>query len=268
MDDLNLGLIAAGVGFFTVLAIFPALGAVVLIWSILADPAEIGALLESGRALMPEQIYEIFSAQVSSLIDSRSGATLGWATLVTIVFATWSALSGIGSFTRGINAAYGISHRPGVVRRILSAAGLALALCGPVLLTVVVVLIAPIALSFVYLGPATEAGLFVLRWAIALVVITFAFGLIYRYAPNRRGDRPGWITPGAVAAGLVWLIMSVGFSIYLGNFSNYNKVYGSLGAAVALFMWFYLSAYVVLLGAAFNAQLEDVRKRQTQIRPA
>ncbi|SPH23484.1 hypothetical protein DEA8626_02547 [Defluviimonas aquaemixtae] len=265
MDELNLGLIAAGVGFFIVLGIFPALGAAVLIWSLVADPAEIRGLLESSRSLMPDQVYDIFYQQVTGLIESGSGATLGWATLISIGFAMWSAMSGVASLVRGINAAYGISHRPGTVRRILSAAGLTLALCGPALLAVVVVLVAPVVLSLINLGPVTEIALFILRWAIAFAVITFAFGLLYRYAPNRRGSRPAWITPGAVGAGFVWLIVSVGFSIYLGNFGNYNKVYGSLGAAVALFMWFYLSAYVVLLGGAFNAELEQADSTRAQL---
>ncbi|MCU9850232.1 YihY/virulence factor BrkB family protein [Defluviimonas sp. WL0024] len=259
MDGLNLSLIAAGVGFFTVLAMFPALGLVVLLWSLIAEPSQIRGLLDSAQAMMPAPVHDIFAAQVSTLIHARSNNTLGWATLVTSGFATWSALSGIASLVRGINAAYGIEHRPGVLRRVLSAAGLTLALCGPGLLAVAMIVVAPVALTFIHLGPVTAIIVAILRWTVALAVVIFAFALIYRYAPNRRGRRPAWLTAGAVLAGFVWLAMSVGFSIYLTNFGNYNKVYGSLGAAVALFMWFYLSAYVVLIGAAFNAQLDHVR---------
>lgn len=259
MDDLNLALIAAGVGFFGVLALFPALALAVLLWSFLADPESIQALLESGRYLMPEQVHQIFARQVNSLIAARSESALGWATLLTAGFATWSILSGVASLTRGVNAAYGIEHRGSIARRVMSAAGLSLALCGPIVLAVAAIVVAPLLLAFVRLGPVTEAALAVLRWGIALSVIVFAFALLYRYAPNCRGNRPAWLTPGAIIAGVVWLVMSVGFSVYLGSFGNFNKIYGSLGAAVALFMWFYLSAYVVLMGAAFNAQLERVR---------
>ncbi|WP_284164732.1 YihY/virulence factor BrkB family protein [Frigidibacter sp. SD6-1] len=259
MDDLNLALIAAGVGFFSVLALFPALGLSVLLWSFFADPASIRALLDSAQGFMPNQVHAIFAQQVNSLITASSGSVFGWATLLTVGFAAWSVLSGISSLTRGINTAYGVEHRNKTTRRILSSAGLAFALCGPILAAIAVTVVAPLVLAHIDLGPATETAIALLRWGVALCVITFAFALIYRFAPNRRGRRPGWLTPGALIGGVVWLVMSVGFSVYLGSFGNYNKVYGSLGAAVVLFMWFYLSAYVVLIGAAFNAQLERVR---------
>ncbi|MCV2868863.1 YihY/virulence factor BrkB family protein [Defluviimonas sp. WL0002] len=262
MDDLNLSLISAGVGFFAVMALFPALGLVVFFWSFLADPSTIHALLDSGKAMMPDTVHQIFVAQVNTLIRSKTSSAFGLATLLTIGFATWSTLSGVASLNRGINAAYGIANRPSLFRRLLSATGLALALCGPVLLAATVIAVAPVVLAFVNLGPITEFAISILRWAVALCVVIFAFALVYRYSPNRRGDRPAWLTPGAVIAGLVWLVVSVGFSIYLGNYGNYNKVYGSLGAAVALFMWFYLSAYVVLIGAVFNAQLERIRSEE------
>lgn len=259
MDDMNLALIAAGVGFFSVLALFPALGIVVLFWSFFADPASINALLDSGQNIMPDQVHTIFTRQVNSLIRTKSDGVFGWATLLTVAFAAWSVLSGVSSLARGVTTAYGARHRDSIGRRILSSTGLTLVLCGPVLLAIAAIVVAPLLLAHFNLGLATELALGVLRWSVALCVIVFSFALIYRYAPNRRGRRPGWLTAGAVIGGIVWLLMSAGFSFYLGSFSNFNKVYGSLGAAVALFMWFYLSAYVVLLGAAFNAQLEHVR---------
>jgi membrane protein len=106
------------------------------------------------------------------------------------------------------------------------------------------------------LGPWLTVAVEVTRWIVAIGVVMVTLGIVYRFGPNRRGRRPKWITPGAIVATLLWMIVSVAFGVYLRNFAHYNEVYGSLGAAVALLMWFYLSAYVVLMGGCLNAAIE------------
>jgi len=114
-------------------------------------------------------------------------------------------------------------------------------------------------LLFLPLGPLTEMALSAARWVIAIAVVMMGLSVIYRFGPNRRGHRPSWFTPGAAVAVLIWAAGSWGFSYYLANFGQYNEIYGTLGAFIALLMWFYLSAYVVLLGGLLNAELETAR---------
>lgn len=255
MDRANVGLIAAGIGFFAALSIFPALAVVVMVWSLVADPVEVNRLLDLGAEVMPPDIHRMIAGQVRGLIAAGE-TTLGWATLLTLGFAVWSARAGVASLIRGLNAVYRTDHRQSIMRRYLAALGLTVALCGVALVAIAVVVVAPIVLAFLPLGPAAAWTAEAVRWTIGFAVVFAALGLCYRFGPNRRGARPAWITWGALVATLLWLAMSAAFSWYLSNFANYNEVYGSLGAAVALLMWFYLSAFVVLLGGAINAELD------------
>lgn len=254
-DRSNLGLIAAGIGFFSMLAVFPAIAAVVMVWSLMADPAQLAGTLEMSDEVLPPEVHSILSNQISGLISTGANAPLGWATFMSLGLALWSARAGVASLTRGLNAVYRTEHR-GTFRRYFAAAGLTLVLCLLAIVAIAAVVIAPIVIALVPLGPFATFAAELTRWIVALTAVMGALGFVYRYGPNMRGRRPGWITPGAIAATALWLAVSVAFSIYLANFGNYNEVYGSLGAAVALLMWFYLSAYVVLLGGALNAELD------------
>ncbi len=268
MDQLNLSLIAAGIGFFGMLAVFPALATVVMIWSFIADPASIGALLDVARDVMPPEVFTIISDQIKGVTEAGRQGTLEWATLLSLGLAFWSARAGVAALIRGLNAVYGTDHRSGFLRRIASAIGLTIVLCGVGVFAIAAVVIAPLAIALLPIGPAAATVTEVARWIVTFVVIILALGLIYRYGPNKRGARPGWVTPGAVVAASLWLIVSLAFSIYLSNFASYNEVYGSIGAAVALLMWFYLSAYVVLLGGVLNAELDPQLQSTGKASPA
>ena len=124
-------------------------------------------------------------------------------------------------------------------------------------------------LAFLPLGWLAAFIAEVLRWTVAIGTVMLALGLLYRYGPNRRGmARAKWISPGAVAATLLWALATWAFTVYLQNFANYNKIYGSLGAVIVLLLWLYISAFVCLLGAALNAELELQQKKDTTRGPA
>lgn len=254
-DRLNISLISAGIGFFTTLSLFPALALLVMVWSLAADPAQINGLLDLGAELMPADVHRLLSDQVSALIATGSDDTLGWATLLTGLFALWSARAGVHAMTRGLDEVYETPYEPGFVRRELVATGLTLALYALAAVVAVSLFIAPIVLSFVNLGGLAALASETLRFLIAVAAVLAALTLIYRYGHNHAALRMAWLTPGSIAATIMWLIMSIAFSIYLSNFANYNEVYGSIGAGVALLMYVYLSGYAVLLGAALNAKI-------------
>lgn len=256
MDRLNLSLIAAGVGFFAMLATFPTIAAIVLLWSWFADPSQIDALLDVLAEIAPREVHEVIAGQVRGVIGAGTGGGVGWATLVSLLIAFWSARAGVSALIRGLNAAYDIGHRASIWRRYLADFGVTFSICGLALVAIAAAVVAPIAIAVLPLGVWATVAVELARWVVAVGSIMVTLGIVYRFGPNRRGHRPRWITPGAIAATVCWLVVSVGFSVYVRSFAHYNEVYGSLGAAVALLMWFYLSAFVVLMGGALNAAIE------------
>jgi membrane protein len=256
MDRLNLSLIAAGVGFFAMLALFPALSAILLLWSWFADPSQINALLDLADEVVPPEVYEVVSNQVAGIINAGSSGKIGTATIISLVVALWSARAGVSALIRGLNAAYDIGHRQNIWRRYMADIGVTLTLCGLTFVAIASVVIAPVVIAILPLGPWVTVAAEIARWVVAIGVVMMTLGIVYRFGPNRRGRRPKWITPGAIVATILWMVVSVAFGVYLRNFAHYNEVYGSLGAAVALLMWFYLSAYVVLMGGCLNAAIE------------
>ncbi len=256
MDRLNLSLIAAGVGFFAMLSLFPALSAILLFWSWFADPSQINALLDLADEVVPPEVYQVIANQVAGIINASSSGKIGTATIISLLLALWSARAGVSALIRGLNAAYDIGHRQSLWRRYMADIGVTLTLCALTFVAIAAVVIAPILITVLPLGPWLTAAVEITRWIVAIGVIMVTLGIVYRFGPNRRGRRPKWITPGAVVATLLWMIVSIAFGIYLRSFAHYNEVYGSLGAAVALLMWFYLSAYVVLMGGCLNAAIE------------
>lgn len=268
IDRANLGLIAAGIGFFATLAVFPALAVLVLTWSLFFDPAQIQTTLQLSEEVLPPEVFRVISDTLGRLIRAGSYETLTYATIVSFLFALWSARAGVSALIRGLNAAHSLPHRANTLMRYVQAILLTLAICGTVVIAIAAIVVVPIFQAFLPQGTVSSWLVELLRWGAALFAVIMALGLAYRLGPNfGERERPGWISPGAILAAVLWLAVSLSFSVYLQNFANYNEVYGSLGAAVALLMWFYLSAYVVLMGGALNARIfhrhrDDARARR------
>ncbi|MBE3638419.1 YihY/virulence factor BrkB family protein [Mangrovicoccus algicola] len=254
LDEKNLTLIAAGVAFYSLLSLFPAITALVSVWGVFADPVRIESQLSLLQQFAPETAYELIAGQVASLVNAPPSA-LSWAGAVSLVVALWSAKAGVGALTRGLNAVYGEKNRSGMrdIAVSLALTALLLLLTAAVLALLVVL---PLVLALLPVGALAEILVRLAKWVVAIGLIVLSLGLVYRIGPNRRSARVAWLSPGALLATLVWTAASVGFTFYLERFASYNEVYGSLGAVIALLMWFFISALVVLLGAAVNAELE------------
>lgn len=266
IDRTNLGLIAAGCAFFGMVAIFPAIAAVIALFGIVADPGIVGDQMELLRDIMPAEAYSVFASQVMGLLNTRN-ETLGWASGLSILLALWSARAGVAAVIRGLNEIHGRGNRGGL-HHALVALTLTIALVGVALSALILVVVAPVALAFLPLGPVQTFAAEAFRWTLAITVLLAGLSLLYRFGPNSSGEaRPGWFTPGAVVAVAVWLAASVGFSIYLANFGNYNRIYGSIGAVIALMMWFYISAYLVLFGAVVNRLAVRLKERRAAMSP-
>jgi membrane protein len=252
-SDGNVGLIAAGVAFFGMFAIFPAIAAVIAIFGLVADASIVTAQLELMREIIPEDAYKLLIGQVGRLLAAR-GEALGWATALSILLALWAARAGVGALMDGLNA---IANRPprNGFKQIAVAFTLTLVLVALAITALLAVVVAPFVLAFAPLTANSALLLEGVRWSVALFVLYTALALLYRFGPNQRGARLRWLTVGAGLAIVLWIASSVGLSYYLGNFASYNEVYGSIGAVIGMLLWLYITAYLILLGAALNFEV-------------
>jgi len=254
LGEKNAGLISAGVAFYGLFAIFPGIAATISLFGLFADPAVVDSQLELMVGLMPPGVFRLFQAQIDGLLNAGS-ATLGVTTLISIGLALWSARTGVAALVRGLNAIFDRPNRSSI-RHIAVALTLTICLVGIAIVALLMVVVAPILLAVIPFETDSAALLEVVRWGVAMAVLFVGLGLLYRYGPNRRYSRLGWITPGAFVVVFLWIGVSAAFSVYVANFSTYNEVYGSIGAVIALLMWFYLSAYLILMGGALNYTLD------------
>ncbi|MGI3169347.1 YihY/virulence factor BrkB family protein [Pseudooceanicola sp. C21-150M6] len=258
VGEKNLFLIAAGVAFYSMFALFPGLAAIIAVWGLISDPGVLVEQLSTVDDLLPDQVRDLVTGQMQALA-STSGDTLGWTGLVSTMVAIWSARSGVAALMLGLNAIHGRTNRNSI-RHYLTALVLTLTLLGVAMVTMSAVVILPIVLTFVPLGPVSAILIEGFRWAAAIFVLLAGVALLYRFGPNNRGERMKWVTPGAAMAVSLWAVASFGFSYYLSNFAHYNEVYGSIGAAIAMQMWLFISAFLILLGAVVNLQLSAMRQ--------
>jgi membrane protein len=258
-DDVTL--LAAGVAFYALLALVPALVALVSVYGLVADPADIQRNVEDMLAAAPTEVRELVSSQLSSIVESSpSGLRLG--ALVGLAVALWSASSGVKNLMTAVNRAYHEKEERGFLKLRGTALMLTLAL---VLLGVVGmgVMLGPKALDTSgSLGVARDVAL-IARWPVVGLLIMGGLALIYKVAPSRDNPRWAWASPGAVLATVLWLAASVAFSFYTANFGKYNETYGALGAIVVVMLWLWIGALAIIAGAELNGESERQTRTDT-----
>lgn len=256
-DEKHLGLIAAGVAFYAILAVFPGIAATIALWGIVGDPALALEQIQDFQALIPVDVYTLLVGQLE-MLATTDGLTLGWASILSFGFALWSARAGVAALMQGLNAIYDAPNRGGL-SHYLRAFVLTFSLIGVVLTAMACIVVVPVVLAFLPLGPWANFGVEIFRWIVGIGVLLIGFAVIYRLGPNLEGQRARLMSPGAVFAVVFWVAASTGFSVYLQNFGHYNEIYGSIGAVIVMLMWLFISAYLVLLGGALNAELGRAR---------
>ena len=254
-DDDNLSIVSAGLAFFGLLAIIPSVAALISIYGLVADPADVQEQVAVLSQLVPADAWDILQDQLKKIVESPEN-TLSFRFLLSLVLTLWSSSRGMTNLISALNIAYEVKRRRSFIR--FNLMGLALTMVAILLAIVglIVVLVIPIVFSFVGLENFATMLVSTLRWPFFAAVGAFGLMIFYRYAPYRAG--PSWrnTLPGAVTATIIWLAASALFSLYVSNFGSYDKTYGSLGAVVVLLMWFYISAYAVLFGAELNVVVE------------
>lgn len=259
----NLSLVSAGVAFYAMLAIFPAIISVVTIYALVADPAQVKSQLKPALDTLPSDVSALVGNQLTSAASSsHSGLTIGL--VVGLLGTLWAASGGINALLAALDNVYGAEGpRPFVKQRGLSLVLTVAALFGAII-AIGLLAVAPAVLGHLGLGGAARAGIQVGRWVVLAVLIAGALTVLYRVGPNAPGQhRRGWLSPGVLVAMVVWLVGSAGFTLYVSFFGKYQATYGSLAAVIVLLLWLYVSAFAILIGAEVDAVTRPVDASST-----
>lgn len=255
-DEMNrdhISVMAAGVAFYTLLSIFPGMSAAISLFGLVSDPVEIERHLQSLAGVVPGEALKLISDQVHALVAAPSGK-LGLGLIVSLALALWSATSGTTTLMQALTVAYEENDGRGLLHFYGLAIGLTLAMIVFGVLALLLVAGVPAVLNYLPWPDSWREGVSFIRWPVLAGLVLLALGFVYRAAPSRKHSRWEWLSPGTIAATLVWLLGSAGFSFYVARFGSYDRTYGSIGAVVVLLMWFYVTAYIILAGAELNAE--------------
>jgi membrane protein len=253
-------LLAAGVAFYAFLAIFPALIATVLIYGLVVPPERIAAQIAELTAGLPEDVSKLITDQITLASGQSTGAGIGLA--ISIALALWSASGGMGNLMTGISTAYDEEEKRSFVKK----RGLALLLTlGAIVFMIVMLALVAVfpVLSDLIDNDVYRFLLQVARWVLIAVLVAVALAVLYRVAPDRDSPKMRWVSVGAIAATVLFLLASAGFSIYVAYFGNYAKSYGALAGIVVMLFWLWITSYAILLGAEINAESEQQTVQDT-----
>jgi membrane protein len=262
----NVTLLAAGVAFYGMLAIFPAIIAVVTVYGMVADPAQVQSQVNEFAKGLPAGADQLITEQLNNVVNAGQQAlSIGLA--ISLLAVLWSASGGVQGLVKSLNLVYDEHESRGFVK--LRGLSLLLTLGAIVVVVVALTMIAvfPGVVDDLGLGQAGELAASIARWVVLALVVLTALAVLYRYAPDRANPRWRWVSWGAVVALVVWLLGSVGFSWYVDNFGKYNQTYGALAAVIVLLLWLFLSSFAVLLGAELDAEIERQTARDTTTGP-
>jgi membrane protein len=255
---------AAGVVFFGLLAVFPAITALVSCYGLFADPSTIAANLQTLALMLPDGSFQIVQDQIARVV-MKGHTALGVTFLFGLALAIWSANAGVKAVIDALNVVYEEREKRSFVRLNLIALTFTTAGIAALLLMVGAVVAVPLLLDHVGLAPESRIIVSLTRWPLLLVILLAALGLLYRFGPSRRPAQWKWLSVGTLAAALLWIVGSALLSWYLSNFGNYSATYGSLGAAIGLMMWMWMSAIIVLCGAELNSEIEHQTALDTTV---
>ncbi len=257
-------LLGAGVAFFAFLALFPAVIALVTLYGLFADPAVIADQVNSLAAL-PAEVRQLVVDQ----INNQNRAALGWSALLSIALALFSASGGVNNLMTAVNVAYDEEDERSPVKKRLIALALTLGAIVFVVIMLGLVAVVPAVLQSVFGdSPVLRLLLSAARWVLLVVLVTAALAVLYRVAPDRDAPKLRWVSVGAALATLLWLLASIGFSVYVSTFGNYAKTYGVFAGIIVLLFWLWITSYAVLLGAEINAEAEQQTVADTTTGPA
>jgi membrane protein len=247
--------LAAGVAFYSLIALFPGIAAGVSSYALFANTATISNHLQVAADIVPANALDIMNTEITR-IAAKSDGRLTFGFLLGLAIALWSANAGMKAIFDALNIIYDEDEKRGIVRLNLVSLFFTICAIAGAGLAVAFVVVFPLLLAAFGVTSFDHPIVGYLRWPVLFVLLIVGLSVLYRYGPSRRLAKWRWLSVGSIAAALAWLAVSSLFSWYLGNFANYNATYGALGAVVGMMMWMWLSTIVVLVGAELNSEIE------------
>jgi membrane protein len=264
----NVSIISAGVAFYAFLAFVPMLAALVLTYGLVAEPASVVQHVRSLFQVMPGEAARLIGEQLMS-ITQTAGSKKGFGLLIALLLSIYGAMRGATSIITALNVVYNVEEDRGFIRTTLLAAMITVGAVAALLLAIGgISVLGWLEALLPFSSPFIHTLLKIGYWIAAAAGVSFVIALIYRYAPNREDPPWAWLTPGSIAATLLWIVATLGFGFYVSSFGSYNATYGSLGAVVVFLTWLYLTAYILLMGGELNSELEKQASSHPPKHPA
>lgn len=257
-------IVSAGVAFYFFLAIFPTIIAGISIYSLVLEPSQIENQISNLNLILPKQAFRMINDFLEPVLQ-QSKKEIGWGLFISIAISLWSANKGTSALFQGVNIAYDENESRGIIKKNLIS--LVFTLGGVVLgfISLLIVIFFPLLVKNLGLNPQIEDILQWFRWVILGVFLILTLSMVYKVAPNRSSPQFGWVSWGAVIGTLFWLAGSMLFSWYVSNFGSYDDLYGSFAAVAILMLWLFLTAFIVLMGAEINSEMEHQTRYDTTV---
>jgi membrane protein len=265
VDELkrdHVSLLSAGVAFKALLALFPAIIAAITIWGLVASPQQITQQLRTFTDALPENAATLLEDQMTQVAQGGTGA-LSFALALSLFLALWSVSAGTAGLIEGVNAAYNEGDERGFAKKRGLALLVTLGAIIFVILAIGLIVALPPLLETVGLGSAASLAIRIAKWPALALLSVAALAVMYKIGPDRDNPQLRWATPGAIIATVLWLIGSALFTVYVENFGTFGETYGAFAGIIILMLWLMLSAFVVLLGAEINAEMERQAMQDT-----
>ena len=264
LDDDHVSIVAAGVAFYFFLALFPTIAAALSIYGLVMDPAQVEQQMSQLGNILPGQAHDMISGILESNAE-KAEQTLGWSLVISILLSLWSANKGTKTVFEGINIAYDEIDERGFFKK--NFISLLFTLGGIILgfISIALVVGFPAFIKNIGLPSTLESAIQLLRWPLLAAIIIYALAAVYKVAPHRDNPEFKWTTWGSVIATLLWLAGSLLFSLYVNKFGSFDETYGTFAAVIILMLWFYLTAFIILLGAEINSEMEHQTRKDTTV---
>jgi membrane protein len=261
ISEDNLSVVAAGVAFYGFVAMVPALAAIIAIYGLVSDPSQVAKQIESLATVLPGEVLPLLREQMLRITSNQGAA--GWSALIGFALALYSSANATKALITGLNIAYDETERRSFFKLTLIAFILTIGAIVGAVFAVGLVAVMPSVLERMHITSGVEMLLNIARWPLLIGGFMASLAVMYRFGPCRHDAKWSWVSPGAIVATILWVLGSGAFSLYVSRFASYDKTYGPLGTVVIFLMWLYLSAFVVLLGAEFNSEMERQTKKDT-----
>lgn len=258
----HISVVSAGIAFYALLSIFPAIAALISIAGLVLDPADIASQLETAVGMLPEEAGVVLQEQVLKVTGGDQTAT-GLVALFGLALALYGSMKGVLTLIEGLNIAYDEEETRGTVKLYLTALMITVCTMVGLAIGIALLIVLPSVIALIPLPPAVETAAGLLKWPLMAIITMLALAGMYRFGPSRADPKWRWVSVGAVAATILWILGTAAFSLYVRNFDDYTETYGTIGGVIMLLTWMWLSAFIVLSGAELNAEIEQQTSHDT-----